>query len=455
MPHHSVEIIQKGSPYIGRLCPVTRKPLEFGEQVVICHKAGEAFSWASLLALEGRCPYCNSKIDLNRVVDSVHETDTQEKSKVEKQRSKPRTLVSPSRRRVSLSWPTVVLIAVASLGVFGVCGAGSMWGYQQFLAQADSPTASASQPQQSPTAHITPTATQHLAPTSLPTETSLPVQPSFSGTEAGDVWVRPGDDMEMVHVPDGNFPMGSNSSDIDYAVGLCSMNFNDCPRATYEDEQPVHSVSLDGFWIDRTEVTNAQYRRCVEAGVCTSVTTCDWGEPTYTDTSRADHPVVCTSWQQARTYCEWAGAKLPTEAQWEYAARGSEGWRFPWGDSFDGTKANYCDTHCELYWADASFDDGYVRTTPVGSYPGGISWCGAMDMSGNVWEWVADWYERDYYSHSPSRNPTGPSLGEDHIMRGGSWYALSSGIRVAYRNRQDPDTQDRDSDIGFRCIVAP
>ncbi|MDY6877877.1 MAG: SUMF1/EgtB/PvdO family nonheme iron enzyme [Chloroflexota bacterium] len=246
----------------------------------------------------------------------------------------------------------------------------------------------------------------------------------------GDTWSRPADEMVMVYVPGGEFEMGGTE---------------------WGNEQPVHTVALDSFWIDQTEVTNEQYQQCVEAGVCDSPARS--GSATrgsyYDDSAYDDHPVIWVDWQQAGSYCEWAGARLPTEAEWEYAARGPEGRLFPWGDEFDGARLNYCDTQCNNFWADEAVGDGYADTAPVGSFPRGASWCGALDMAGNVLEWVADWYE---YEESPPRqqvNPTGPSSGEARIMRGGSWDSPDIAVRSAFRYWEHPNTPYYS--LGFRC----
>ena len=214
---------------------------------------------------------------------------------------------------------------------------------------------------------------------------------------------------------------------IGYARQLCDEYYKAhiargiCTWERFEDELPAHTVALDGLWIDRTEVTNAKYRRCVEAGACDPPA--NSGSHThgryYDDSAYGDYPVVYVDWYQAVDYCAWAGGRLPTEAEWEYAARGSEGRMFPWGDAFDGTRLNYCDAKCEFGYADEMVDDGYADTAPVGRFPAGASWCGVQDLAGNVREWVADWYG-DY---SPRRqvNPTGPSSGTGRVLRGGAW----------------------------------
>jgi len=268
-----------------------------------------------------------------------------------------------------------------------------------------------------------------------------PAEPVAGATQ---FWEKDGS--TMVYVPAGEFTMGSPDADIDAILAECS----DCKREWFTNEQPQHTASLDAFWIDRTEVTNEQYRGCVEAATCPAPTTCDWGEPTYSDTSKADHPVVCVSWEDAEAYCEWVGKRLPTEAEWEKAARGTDGRKYPWGDAFDGSRLNFCDANCEFDWKDSSADDGYQRTAPVGSYPEGASPYGVVDMAGNVWEWCQDWYSGDYYDSSPQRNPRGPDSGESRVVRGGSWYYNVRYVRAAFRVRFDPAS--RYYDIGFRCV---
>ena len=259
--------------------------------------------------------------------------------------------------------------------------------------------------------------------------------------------------MVMVYVPAGEFEMGSTDAEVDDALELCNEYYDDCGRWWFVDEQPVHTVALDGFWIDQTEVTNAQYQRCVEAGDCSppGESSTYTRDSYYGNRSYDDYPIIYVGWQQAADYCAWAEARLPTEAEWEYAARGPEGWAFPWGDEFDGKRLNYCDARCLLSWADETVDDGHADTAPAGSYPSGASWCGALDLAGNVREWVADWYEDSYGDYPSGRrvDPTGPPSGEYQVLRGGSCLNYPSHVRCASRSALLPDYWNLY--VGFRC----
>ncbi|MBN2393261.1 MAG: formylglycine-generating enzyme family protein [Anaerolineae bacterium] len=159
--------------------------------------------------------------------------------------------------------------------------------------------------------------------------------------------------------------------------------------------------------------------------------------------------VVGVDWYNAVAYCLWAKAQLPTEAQWEYAARGPEGYVYPWENDFDGTKLNYCDENCTYEWADKAVDDGYRYTAPVGFFPEGRSWVGALDMAGNVFEWTADWYGG--YSAGSLTNPEGTKTGSERVVRGGSQGEDGSRVRSAYRGTGDALKPYRH--VGFRCVV--
>jgi len=279
-----------------------------------------------------------------------------------------------------------------------------------------------------------PPPTSTTAPTSTPRPTATPDRPSL-----GDTWERPTDGMVMVYVPAGEFEMGSTEDEVDAALALCNEYHSDCEG--FEDEQPAHTVALGAFWIDRTEVTNGQYALCVAAGACDPPS--DSGSSTrdsyYGNAAYADYPVIYVTWHKAEAYCEWAGGRLPTEAEWEYAARGPEGYIYPWGnDAPDCDKAN-----C------GGFSGCVGDTAAVGSYPAGASWVSAQDLAGNVWEWTADWYDADYYSRSPSENPTGPSSGGYKVVRGGAWLSSPDGVRTACRFGDTPSVSRYHR--GFRC----
>lgn len=269
----------------------------------------------------------------------------------------------------------------------------------------------------------------------------------------GDMWIRPSDGMTMVYVPAGQFLMGNNSG--------------------IEHEQPVHEVILDAYWLDRTEVTNRQFAKFVqETGYITnaedkgrSVARVDgqWQEqegitwktssnPDIPIDDMGDHPVLHVSWSDAVAYCTWAGAELPTEAQWEYAARGPNEFMYPWGNDRVPTNSNFCDRSCPdgFDHEDVPYD-GFAYTAPVGSYPQGASWVGALDMAGNALEWVFDNYDNDYYVNSPSNNPRGPEQGDLKVLRGGSWSTMGLDQRSVARINYYSDYSG--GFIGFRCAI--
>jgi iron(II)-dependent oxidoreductase len=245
------------------------------------------------------------------------------------------------------------------------------------------------------------------------------------------------DGATMVWIPAGTFTMGSNDRD---ALGC---------------QWPVHQVYLDEYFIDRREVTNRQYKQFCDATDRTPPSDPDFaGMPNYF-TSCPDYPVVNVSWEDASAYAQWAGKRLPTEAEWERAARGTDGWKYPWGSSEpDGSQCNYADRnsnrHSDLMtWADQNVDDGYEFTSPVGHYPQGSSPCGALDMAGNACEWCSDWYAESREVRDPDNNPRGPSSGACRVVRGGSWHDDARGVRCAIRRANEPTI--RGGYLGFRC----
>jgi formylglycine-generating enzyme required for sulfatase activity/predicted Ser/Thr protein kinase len=284
------------------------------------------------------------------------------------------------------------------------------------------------------------------------TPTPLAVSPTPTGL-AQQITDEKG--VTMLLVPAGEFTMGGNA---DAALAECqrSAASNECERDWFSDIEPPHQVYMDDYYIDRTEVTNASYVQCVADRACSppKKTTSNTHSSYYGNHDFSNYPVLYIDWQQAKTYCAWRGAVLPTEAQWEKAARGADGRLYPWGSSFDGTKVNFCDKNCSLDWADKNWDDGYADAAPVGSYMAGASVYGVLDLAGNVWEWVQDWYSASYYSSQASwSNPSGPESGEFHVVRSGAWRADVSDLFTVNRSKYNP-FQSNDL-LGFRCARTP
>ena len=279
-------------------------------------------------------------------------------------------------------------------------------------------------------------------------ETVAPPTPELALGQTRAVPLPGGSTVEQVAVPGGSFLMGDDK----------------------EDDQAIHGVTVDGFWLDRTEVTNAQFAVFVAdtghvtaaerrgggeahtAGGWIVIDGANWQHPQGPagDLSGLEaHPVVMVTWEEADAFCRWRDGRLPTEAEWEFAARGPANVAYPWGGSFETGLLNYCDSNCPNSWADSRVDDGYEFTAPVGTYPGGDSWAGALDMLGNVYEWVNDWYDRDYYSRSPRDNPQGPDVGTQRAQRGASWRDYDDAIYNTQRFGDPPVTAD--ANTGFRC----
>ena len=300
------------------------------------------------------------------------------------------------------------------------------------------PTRAASSPTTTPVvpsnSFLTPTrAPALLTPTStrgVPTIT--PVAP-----RAGEERALGG--AAMVFIPAGDFAMGSANSDGDANT----------------DEKPQHTVSLDAFWVDKVETTNALYKKCVDAGKCARPQSSSSGIGAYYGNTRYDnYPVVLIAWNDAKNFCEWSGKRLPTEAEWEKAARGTDGRIYPWGNAWSAARLNFCDRNCRFAdYRDNATNDNFADLAPVGSFPSGASPYTAFDLAGNVSEWVADWYAENYFSVSPRSNPQGPAGGQDRAVRGGAWDSGRTGVRAANRERTAAPGE-RNESIGFRCAMS-
>lgn len=353
----------------------------------------------------------------------------------------PGNLLKPPSAKLKQPWP--MARAAQFLAISGIVIGLGLVSWWVFWAQAN---ANAGGPLATPTAPATvaqvvaPTTTRSTSPTSRPTVSPTPAPPSPTAAPThtlppppttsptlglGSIITSPVDGMVQVYVPAGEFLMGS----------LVSQDTN-----AVRDEKPQHAVRLGAFWIDRTEVTNAAYTVCVENGVCDPPRQLHSTTRTiyYTDTQFADYPVIYVTWYDAGRYCKWAKRRLPTEAEWEKAARGTDGQLYPWPTApLEGSLLN--------------FDNRIGDTTAVARYIAGASPYGALDMAGNVWEWVADWYRSDYYETSPTVNPLGPEVGSLKAFRGGAWNEPGWSVRAATRASGTPG--DWFPDVGFRCAA--
>lgn len=250
------------------------------------------------------------------------------------------------------------------------------------------------------------------SPTAAPTATLVPVPLAGPQPASTMKWI---DTSLLAFIPAGEFSMGIGAGDA-----------------------PVHSVALDAFWIQQTKVTNGMYAQCVAAGGCTPPTQ-ELGAPVFTNTDYSSHPVVGVTWDQAGAYCAWTGGRLPTEAEWEKAARGTGGNTFPWGA--DGAA-------CDLM----NYAGCIRHTSSVTDYQLGRSPFGLYDMAGNVFEWVEDWYSETWYNEAPAMNPAGPTSGEFRVIRGSSFESEpADGIESGVRHFMAPAITRRD--VGFRCVV--
>lgn len=301
------------------------------------------------------------------------------------------------------------------------------------------------------TTEFTPSPTLHASDTPIPSSTPTASQtPTVTITPSSTPLPQMIIDKKrvtMVLIPGGRYQMGL---DTELAYKECLRYEPTCNKVRFADGAPVHPVDIDTFYMDEKEVTNAQYSDCVKAGQCPppQATESSSRSTYYGNLLYADYPVVHVSWEGASSYCEWRGARLPSEAEWEFAARGGlEGRLYPWGN--DGPI-------CSIGMKNgAQFRDpkncNSQDTGPVGQFtPNGY---GLYDMAGNVWEWVADWYGIDYYRNSPTMNPSGPPSGIYRVMRGGSWdregYFSLTTLRATF------DPKNHSDQVGFRCVRTP
>ncbi len=252
----------------------------------------------------------------------------------------------------------------------------------------------------------------------------------------------------QVYVPAGCFMMGTSDAQYEAALTLDPPGW---AKSAALYEKPQHEVCLtSGYWIDQYEVTNAAFEAFVADGGYTNADY--WSEkgaawlkgkdvsklPVACEDTEADHPRVCVTWYEAEAYAAWRGGSLPSEAQWEFAARGSESRVYPWGDEWDTAKANVLDSE---------------GLTAVDAYPDGVSWVGAYDMAGNAMEWAQDWLSSTYYETSPKDDPTGAETGSRKVEKGGWWGSNAYVARSAYKHYEDPPTY-QDHHIGFRVVSA-
>ncbi len=277
------------------------------------------------------------------------------------------------------------------------------------------------------------------------------------------------DDAEMVRVPAGSFTMGSPASEIDFLLGY----YKDIPRDLFLNEIGVHTVTLASFFIDRFPVSNAQFRRFIAAG---GYERQEWWSPVgwrwriktgrnaprfwrWEETALDEHPVIGITWYEADAYARSVKKRLPSEAEWEKAARGHEARRYPWGNTFELDRCNTAD-----FWLRREireYNDWYMNfflrrpwreraiTTPVNAFAQGASPYGVLNMGGNVWEWCADWYAEDYYLHSPTHNPPGAEYGSEKVCRGGSFGYFGWSARTTDRGHHPPSHASLG--LGMRC----
>lgn len=413
MNQHYLTTVKQNSKFVGLQCPVSKTPFKPGQTIIVCPESGVAFSLGGWNYLENTtCPYCEEKLPPKKnIVDEKQNYHSIPKS-------------------AFIKWFLLGSGATILCGII----------YLIIVGMASERVAIAPTHLQAPTMISSIVKISPAPPTII---VSRPI-PTFTFTSEPNSQNSNIDGMMQIRVPAGEFIMGASPSD----------------SMAGKDERPQHTVYLDEYFIDRTEVTNEMFAFFVEkTGYVTTaemdgwswdydgtnwqkIRGADWRHPKGTDSDfreRLKLPVVRVSWDDALEYCKWVGRRLPTEAEWEKAARGTNGNLYPWGNDTPTSRL-------------LNFNLNIGDAVPVGLYPDGASPYGALDMAGNVWEWVADWYSENYYSQSDVNNPIGPSTGLGHSMRGGSWIGDARQSRASWREWGYQDNSYWST--GFRCIVS-
>jgi formylglycine-generating enzyme required for sulfatase activity len=334
------------------------------------------------------------------------------------------------------TWPARRMVVLVMLVAIGCSGPGATGGPTVTIPSPDPTTpatAGPPDPTSAATEPATPTPAATIAPTPVPSD----------GSTAGEVRTDPWG-VEQVWVPAGSFRMGTGAKAI---AALTADGPPDWVAAEFPSEQPAHEVNLThGYWIDRTEVSNAAFDAFVDAGGYTNRAL--WSDaglrwlatqdvtrlPLHCQGDVPENPRLCVTWFEAEAYATWRAGRLPTEAEWEFAARGPDSSVYPYGDRFDIDLANVINS---------------LGPKAVGSYSDGASWVGAVDLSGNAMEWVSDWLDSGYYGSSPTDDPSGPTSGTKKVEKGGWWGSNEFVARSAYRHYEDPPEYG-DKHIGFR-----
>jgi formylglycine-generating enzyme required for sulfatase activity len=255
----------------------------------------------------------------------------------------------------------------------------------------------------------------------------------------------------MVLVASGKFTMGHKAEEI---LEECREYRSNCSLGQFADAEPPKTVFLESYYIDKYEVTNSDYQKCVDAKVCQppAKTSSNTRAEYYGTTKYASYPVIYVDWKMAKTYCEWRDARLPTEAEWEKAARSTDGFLFPWGNQFGGVRANFCDKGCPVGTANMNLVDGYSDTAPVNALSNGRNVkYEVYNLAGNVWEWISSLYKE--YPYDPNDGREDLQAPGVRVVRGGSWRDDINRLFSIARSGYDPSISN--DSIGFRCAKSP